>query len=266
MKNAIKTTYALSVVFLMLFNACGKTSKPSNNEPSVQDTAKIDSNSTGLNGGQLVAKVKHMVQYTKIKNPEFDYCDSSRVQIDLVEASGGDKLICDKINQKLITEITSKEYPTIDALLHANDKLEAATYKVIKMTILFIDNNILSVKIDEDNQECGFDTESFSTVLNFDISTGEIIEFSSCISNQNIKSFEKIAGDEFIKKYDSKEYDIKKPSDFKVNDGFSFSNKGITFYFEKYEIGYGALGESEIFVPYSKFKNLIEPNSIISKY
>lgn len=207
-----------------------------------------------------------MVYRIKPQNTFEELCDSSTVDIELVEVYGDDQTLTDKINKALIGAITSKEYPTIEALLHANDNIPEATYRFARMDVLFIDENVLSVLIAQGEVECASYPLSGRSVLNFDLSTGEIIHFSSCISDDKRKRFEVIAGLEFIEKHKDMGYEIHKPSDFKVNDAFSFSNKGITFYLDKFETGPVSPGETDFFVPYSKFKHLIVPNSIFSKY
>jgi hypothetical protein len=53
---------------------------------------------------------------------------------------------------------------------------------------------------------------------------------------------------------------------FRLNDNYSFSNYGITFKFNPYEVAAYVYGAPEITIPYSEIKNLIKPVSILGKF
>jgi len=225
-------------------------------------------NTTNFLKDNFEVNIKHLVQYTTVKNAEMDICDTTRVEINLVEVTSNNKTICDKVNNEIIRSITSDEFPTLDAVLHSNDKYnEYATTKVIQMKSLLLDGNIFSVWIQQGESDCGLTNPNpYTQVLNFDLKTGNLINLQDIVQTDKIKDFENIVGQEFITKYKTEDFDIKKSTYFNMNNKFGISKKGITFYFDLYEIGPRSSGEAHILIPYSKFKNLIVPGSIITQY
>ncbi|MFC5284769.1 RsiV family protein [Pedobacter alpinus] len=53
---------------------------------------------------------------------------------------------------------------------------------------------------------------------------------------------------------------------FALNQNFLITNEGLKFLYNPYEIKSYAEGTTELLIPYSAIKDLIKPNSIISKY
>jgi hypothetical protein len=51
---------------------------------------------------------------------------------------------------------------------------------------------------------------------------------------------------------------------FALNDNFLITEKGLLFYFNAYDIAPYALGATEILIPYSEIKNLIDPNGLLA--
>ncbi len=53
---------------------------------------------------------------------------------------------------------------------------------------------------------------------------------------------------------------------FKLNENFAITKKGLFFTYNPYEIKSYAEGRTNLLIPYSRIKDLIKPNSFISKY
>ncbi len=53
---------------------------------------------------------------------------------------------------------------------------------------------------------------------------------------------------------------------FTINENFAITHKGLLFTYNPYEIKSYAEGITDLLIPYSKIKELIKPNSFISKY
>lgn len=50
------------------------------------------------------------------------------------------------------------------------------------------------------------------------------------------------------------------------SNSFGVTDKGLLFYFNSYDIASYADGPTEVFIPYSKIQNLIDPNGLISSF
>jgi hypothetical protein len=57
-----------------------------------------------------------------------------------------------------------------------------------------------------------------------------------------------------------------KDNKFALNDNFSITPTGLKFFYNQYEIKPYAAGTTELIIPYSKIKLLLQPNSVVAQY
>lgn len=57
-----------------------------------------------------------------------------------------------------------------------------------------------------------------------------------------------------------------KNNKFALNDNFLITPLGIKFLYNQYEIKPYAAGQTNLFIPYAKFKTLLKPNTVVTQY
>jgi hypothetical protein len=57
-----------------------------------------------------------------------------------------------------------------------------------------------------------------------------------------------------------------KDNKFALNDNFSVTPIGLKFIYNQYEIKPYAAGQTELFIPYTQLKSLLQPNSVVAKF
>jgi len=109
------------------------------------------------------------------------------------------------------------------------------------------------------------------TFKNFDLSDGEEIVLDKIISADKQNELTKIAEEEFRKiKELAPDADLGQAgfwfenNKFYLNDNFLIRDSSLVFYYNNYEITAYAFGPTELEIPYSKIKNLINENSLIA--
>ena len=101
--------------------------------------------------------------------------------------------------------------------------------------------------------------------FNFNLSNGELIHVSDLLNKGSKRKLNKIAEKILYKEYGKDMWDFE-DGEFKLNDNFEISEKGLTFLFNQYEIGPYAIGMPEIFIPYSKMKGLIKEDGVLKQF
>lgn len=101
---------------------------------------------------------------------------------------------------------------------------------------------------------------------NFDLRTGNIIDLNDILLPNSIEKLTAIVKQEFISINGVDEWDfMAKDSETKFElGGFAIKKGGLVFAYNRYEMGYGALGiPQDVLIPYSKIKTLIDPNGLL---
>jgi hypothetical protein len=109
--------------------------------------------------------------------------------------------------------------------------------------------------------------------INYDLETGNEITLENIFIKNYEKKLNPIAEKIFRKKYKYKlKQDLEKEgfwfldNKFTLNKNFGFTPEGILFQFNQYEIAPYAMGIFDVVIPYSDLKEIILPNSVLSRF
>ena len=130
--------------------------------------------------------------------------------------------------------------------------------------------NIFSIDYTEYAFTGGAHPNTFVSFKNFNLNSGEEITFDELFSLEKQRELTKIAEQEFRKlKQMSPDDDLGSAgfwfenNEFSLNDNFLITEKGLVFYYNNYEITAYAFGPTELEIPYTKIKMLIDESSIL---
>lgn len=133
--------------------------------------------------------------------------------------------------------------------------------------------NIFSVDFMEYSYTGGAHPNTFVLFKNFNLTNGEGITLNQIISTNNQQELTNIAESEFRKlKELTSEDDLGQAgfwfenNKFYLNENFLIGDSSLVFYYNNYEITAYAFGPTELVIPYSKIKNLINENSLIANF
>jgi Protein of unknown function (DUF3298) len=143
-------------------------------------------------------------------------------------------------------------------------------YEII---VLHNSNNILSTQEMVSTYEGGAHPLTNYHFKNFNLLNGKEIKLNDVLLGNYMPELTKIAESRFRRHFNiPANQDLKKAGFFfnkgifELNDNYSFSNYGITFQFNPYEVAAYVYGAPEITIPYSEIKDLIKPDSILGKF
>ncbi|HEY8938116.1 MAG TPA: DUF3298 domain-containing protein [Cyclobacteriaceae bacterium] len=133
------------------------------------------------------------------------------------------------------------------------------------VTVNILSDTLISLTASNESFTGGAHGSYGTYFINLEPSTGKSITLHDVLKPGYEDTLHKLGEEEFKKSVqidDSTSYaDIgfEFPDDqFQLNDNYGFTNKGIRFVFNVYEIGPYALGSREVFIPYDKIKNWLK--------
>ena len=133
--------------------------------------------------------------------------------------------------------------------------------------------NIFSIDYLEYSFTGGAHPNTFIAFRNYNVSNGEEIGLDEVISANKLDELTTIAEAEFRKlKELTSEADLGQAgfwfenNKFYLNENFLIGDSSLVFYYNNYEITAYAFGPTELEIPYSKIKNLINENSLIANF
>jgi hypothetical protein len=134
-------------------------------------------------------------------------------------------------------------------------------------------DNIFSIDFLDYSFTGGAHPNTFVTFRNYNVSNGEEIGLDEIISANKLDEFTIIAEAEFRKlKELTSEADLGQAgfwfenNKFYLNENFLIRDSSLVFYYNNYEITAYAFGPTELEIPYSKIRNLINENSLIANF
>ena len=130
--------------------------------------------------------------------------------------------------------------------------------------------NIFSIDYTEYSYTGGAHANTMVEFRNYKLSDGDEITLDEIITPVNQKELTKIGEVEFRKvKELTAEADLGQAgfwfenNEFYLNDNFLITDSSLVFYYNDYEITAYAYGPTELIIPYSKIKTLIDDKSLI---
>jgi hypothetical protein len=142
-----------------------------------------------------------------------------------------------------------------------------------EINVLYDSDNILSTRETVSTYEGGAHPLTNFHYKNFNLLSGKEIKLSDVLKDNYMPELTKIAENKLRGLFNIPEdQNLKKAGFFfkngifKLNNNYSFSNYGIIFQFNPYEVVAYVYGAPEIMIPYSEIENLIKPSSILGKF
>ena len=218
------------------------------------------------NGAGNCAKIK--IEYIELKNlPSLSAMEkiNSKFQEELLRPIGREK------NNKNFEELMQN---FIDEYKNFKEEFpEAQQEWEIKRNVVnnFNDDNILSCTFSEYSYLGGAHPNTFSTFKNFNLKSGEIINLSDILITGFLNELNIIAEPIFRKEKELiEDINLTKAGfwfdddEFSVNNNFSISKDGLSFFYNNYEITAYVYGPTELYIPYKSIKKLIKPDGLLA--
>lgn len=138
-------------------------------------------------------------------------------------------------------------------------------YEHKRVTIFRYTPPILSFRCDADEDAGGVHPFGTTFLINFESSTGKTVLLADLLREGALPKLESVAEAKFRRDHNLSsteslsEQSYNFPGDrFRLNDNFGIGERELVFLFNTYEIGPGAMGATEITIPYP-LRDLIKP-------
>jgi len=142
----------------------------------------------------------------------------------------------------------------------------------LKVNILRQDSSLTTIEFTGYEYRGGAHGGTVTSFVNWDTKANKNLSLSDVLTNGYNEKLTAIA-DTIFRKQEKLTPDqtlandyFFKDNKFALNDNFSITPLGIKFLYNQYEIKPYAAGQTTLFVPYTKIKPLIKPNTIITQY
>ena len=155
-----------------------------------------------------------------------------------------------------------KECADFQTRLEARDLYEHKLVTIFRYT-----PPILSFRCDANEDGGGVHPFGTTLFVNFEISTGKTVVITDLLREGVLPELESIAEANLRRDYklssteSLSEQSYNFPGDrFRLNENFAIGERELVFLFNTYEIGPGAMGATEIRMPYQQIDNLFKPD------
>ena len=260
----------LSLLLLSLIThliSCGEERQSSLSENLIYDMVKYNKTSAGCDS---------------LRN---DNCADIKIEFPQISLSEN-KIVEEKINQSIIFLFSQDilggtESSDFEVLMNEfiqdyksfkEEFPDAAQSWVIERSgeVKLNKANIFSIDYTEYAFTGGAHPNTFVSFKNFNLNNGEEISLDELLTLEKQKELTKIAEQEFRQlKQLGPDDDLGSAgfwfenNKFSLNDNFLISDSGLVFYYNNYEITAYAFGPSELEIPYTKIKTLVDEKSIL---
>lgn len=254
----MKTT-TFCIVILSFLSACNSFEEKDSFDPSLfsHDIVEV---SNSYQGCELGAS---NCTYIKFSYPEFQ-SDSSLVnrisdgikRTVFEEYPKDPNLICDEFIEEY--EIFAKEE-------FGNTPYEWAWYQVSEAEVLSVQKRVISVSVRHDSFLGGAHPNLYFNLLNFSPNTGEMISYKDIFSEESQGELVKLLEHELRKQRNLKKKESLNENGFWLpedklilSENFAFTDNGLLFIYNSYEIAPYAMGIITITLPYGLIMHLFE--------
>ncbi len=138
--------------------------------------------------------------------------------------------------------------------------------------VLMQDSSITTLEIGGYNYTGGAHGASITTFINWNTKANKSITLNDLFTAGYAGKLKTIAEGIFRKEEKlsdtaslARDYFFK-DNKFALNDNFSVTPIGLKFIYNQYEIKPYAAGQTELFIPYTQLKSLLQPNSVVAKF
>jgi hypothetical protein len=267
-----KVLGVLHIASLLLFISCAdKSDDQKLGDNSLQiETVILNQNSEGCENNDPGNCAKIKIEYIVLKTlPDLSAMEkiNSSIQKELLRPIGrerGNKNF-EVLMQNFIDEYNNfkKEFP------EAQQEWEIERKAVNN----FSDDNILSCTFSEYSYLGGAHPNTFLTLTNFNLKSGEIIDLPDILIDGYPDELNNIA-EPIFRKEKELTVDINlteagfwfDDDKFSVSNNFAIGKDGLTFFYNSYEITAYAYGPTELFIPYKSIKKLIKPDGLLTGF
>ena len=272
------------VVFCVaLLNACssntknsseGKQNAPKNNLVG----AKSYNNKLGFESGLKIKYKKYSAEKCLDPIPSEDDEDEfqetepfcAKREVTLMRVYLTDNDISDKINAAILKSVTNQDNGPININSFVDEVYEEEDYDEAceeETTCEALDFNeaFLSISITSYIYMNGAAHPSNQVqIQNFDLQTGEIINMRDLFNTGYKEKLKRIVEREFIKEHGYESWDFTpRNGSFKLSENFSIGKKGLSFFYNEYEIGCYAAGAPELTISWKDLLPLMKENPYI---
>jgi len=214
-----------------------------------------------------------------------DFCAKIKIEFPQI-TNYENSIVMDKINQSIQSLFSTNENANMDSINFDNemnsfieDYQEFITEFPDASQAWFVEKtgevklnrgNIFSTDYMEYSYTGGAHSNTDVEFRNYNLSNGEIISLDEIIFPDKQTELTKVGEEEFRKlKELSAEIDLGQAgfwfenNEFYLNDNFLITDSSLVFYYNNYEITAYAFGPTELIIPYTKIKSLIDEKSLI---
>ena len=192
------------------------------------------------------------------------------------------KMLVDKVgftssNGEVKTSESYKQTATafmkrFDTYEQQNDDHHQTWFSDTRLTVLLQKPGYISLRLDNVDYVGGAHANPISLFLNYDLNTHQPIALESMLKPDGMTRLNAIAEQIFRKNEGlsptaslSDAYFFENNT-FKLNDNFTITNGGLQFMYNPYEIKPYAAGKTILTIPFANIKELIRPNSLLSRF
>jgi hypothetical protein len=192
------------------------------------------------------------------------------------------KMLVDKVaftssNGEVKTADSYKQTATafmnrFDAYEQENDDHHQSWFSDTRLKVLLQRAGYIALRLDNVDYVGGAHANPISLFLNYDLQTHQPIALDSLLQPGAVQKLNTIAEQIFRKNEGltptsslSEAYFFENNT-FKLNDNFTITNTGLQFMYNPYEIKPYAAGKTILTIPFAQIKDLIRPNTILSRF
>ena len=273
-KGLILVSISLSIIVLFFFVSCKNQVKISDDTISF-DTIRVDETQPWENSDSTSKISCHLIINFVYPKSYKDTVLLHKLQTEFIERTFSMKYAglspqqaVDSFKAQYFTDFQGEKFSDDDYNLE--DETGFQYHLNLKDTITYNGNNLVSFLVETENFEGGAHGSHSAFGYVIDLNTGEYISEDSFAGTEYVKNLSKIIVDKIAeanKITDPKQLEnigYNSIDEIVPNGNFTIDEKGITYYFNEYEIAAYFIGKTKVFIPYDELKLFITDGNPIT--